>query len=330
MADTPTPVSSLNLAEAARWLNIDDDALKALARARFIKQEDSGDFALTDLKAFSARNSDSATVGVPQSGDIQDIIDGLDTEIEEFALRAQAIFSKAVVETRQWTEAQRSEFVQQARARFGAILAVMSQGTQVDSALRRDLQDVGANAAGAGASLPHLELILRISRDLLLQRSMKLAEQSNGRLNSAVDAFIARLLPAIDNLLDAISSGFWRALLERSENRLDQLSTLVEKLPYPIYEVDLDGLMRHVNAAFCRVFGRNQEEVIGVPLADVVKPIEGDVAALLAEPQGDAGRVTLVVESPIGGNVRLEVDTVIRRTRGAVDGFAGLMLVRRA
>ena len=329
MSDSPTPVTSLTPSEAATWLNIDESALHSLVKARFIAQENSGEFLLDEVKAFAARNSVSGG-GMQQAGDFQDIIEALDEEVDEFAQLAQAMFSNAVAETKQWSESQRNEFVQQARARFGAILAVMSQGAQVDAALRRDLEDVGASAALAGASLPHLELVLRISRDLLLQRAMKIGDAAGGRLNDAVDGFIARLLPAIDNLLDAIASGFWHALIERSEDQYGQVASLVEKLPYPIYEADLDGLLRHVNIAFSKMFGRDSQDLIGVPITDVVKPVEGRVSALLSEPQGDVGRVSLVVESPIGGNVRLEVDTVVRRVEGAVEGFAGLMRLRAA
>ena len=160
MSDSPTPVTSLTPGETATWLNIDEFALHSLVKARFIAQENSGEFLLTEVKAFAARNSTSDG-SIQQAGDFQDIIEALDEEVDEFAQLAHAMFSNAVLEAKQWSESQRNEFVTQARARFGAILAVMSQGAQVDAALRRDLEDVGASAAWAGASLPHLELLVR-------------------------------------------------------------------------------------------------------------------------------------------------------------------------
>jgi PAS domain-containing protein len=329
MADSPRPVSSLTPTEAARWLNIDEVALHSLMRAGFISSNASGDLALTEVKAFAARNGEHGG-GVPQSGDFTDIIHQLEGRIDELANRAQATFSKLVVETRQWSDAQRDDFIAQARGRFDAILAVMSHGSQVDEALREDLEYVGATASRAGASLPHLQLVLRISRDLLLQSALKIGEESHGRMHVAVDEFISRLLPAIDNLLDAISHGFWSALLDESDQQSSQMSSLFEKLPYPIYEADLDGLIRNVNEAFARMFRRSREELQGIPLTDVIRPVEGDVGALLAEPKGDVGRVSLIVESPIGGNVRLEIDTAVRRIDDSVEGFAGLMRIRHA
>jgi hypothetical protein len=77
--------------------------------------------------------------------------DPLDERRGEMARRALDLFVTVFPETASWDERDRSRFVDQARSRFEAILAVASQGAEVDEALTGDLQEVGATAAWSGS-----------------------------------------------------------------------------------------------------------------------------------------------------------------------------------
>src|SRR5207237_8869347 len=75
-----------------------------------------------------------------------------------------------------WGLSERARFIEQARNRFEAILAVTGQGEEVDEALVGDLEEVGATAASTGSPLPQLLVVLRISRALVVQTPVDVAE----------------------------------------------------------------------------------------------------------------------------------------------------------
>ena len=100
-------------------------------------------FAIGDLKAFVARNADSGAGNLfgdeGEPADPQALLEALDGRSEEMARRAFDIFSAAFPEASSWGLKERARFIEQARNRFEAILAVTGQGEEVDEAGVRDL-----------------------------------------------------------------------------------------------------------------------------------------------------------------------------------------------
>ena len=76
---------------------------------------------------------------------------------------------------------------------------------------------MGANAAWSGSPLPQLLVILRISRDLVVQTAVELAEERGSHWGLALSLLLTRVLPAMDRLTDAIAQGYWSAILGREE-----------------------------------------------------------------------------------------------------------------
>ncbi len=320
---------TLPLPEAARWLKLDEGAVRSLIEGGYFKS--TGDnIALLDVKAFLARNADGgvgSAIGVAAAAtDPQALLDALDARTDELATQAYDRFTHEIPEAMNWSPRQRDTFLQQAKGRFGAILAVMGQGSEVDAALQRDLEEVGANAAWAGSSLPHLLIVLRISRDLLLQTAMRLSDEREGRLNASLAAFAARMLPAIDRLTDALANGYWNAMVEKHTEQLDRLTGLLERTPYGVYEADMDGVVQYANPALATLLGKTGEDLEGQALTQVFQTSDGgaSVGALIAEPANDIGQVRLKVSTGLG-DVPLDIDTVVRRDREAIVGFAGVV-----
>jgi PAS domain S-box-containing protein len=260
-----------------------------------------------------------------KSADIEGLIETLEERIDDLAKRACDIFCRIVPETQKWSDAQRRTFLDQAKGRFSAVLAIMEHGVDVDEAIRADLQEVGAHAATGGASLPQLLIALRISRDVLLQAAMRVSEEDSDRWKPVLLTFSQRMLPAVDRLTDSITMGFWNAKLDRKQEALHRLSSLVERIPYGIYEVDMDGLIRFANPAFATLFGRAGEQVEGYPLNSVLKPVEGSLAPLLSEPPDDVMQHSIVAKGAEGRAIMFDVDTAVRRVDGVVVGFAGVV-----
>jgi PAS domain S-box-containing protein len=273
--------------------------------------------------------SDAGPAGGPptrkKSADIEGLIETLEDRIEDLAKRACDIFCRIVPETQKWSDAQRRTFLDQARGRFSAVLAIMEHGVDVDEAIRADLQEVGANAAHGGASLPQLLIALRISRDVLLQAAMRVSEEDADRWKPVLLTFSQRMLPAVDRLTDAITMGFWNAKLDQKQEALHRLSSLVERIPYGIYEVDMDGLIRFANPAFASLFGHAGERVEGYPLNSVLRPVEGSLSPLLSEPPDDVMQHSIVAKGSDGHAVTFDIDTAVRRIDGVIVGFAGVV-----
>src|ERR1700687_5469437 len=226
----------LPLAKAAEMLGLSTDAVEAMVGAGFLLSGGRGpkgpEFSLSDLKAFLARNADngaghlfefgadgslSATSAAADSIDPQALLDALDGKSDEMARRAFDIFATVFPEATRWSMSEQAKFIEQARGRFEAILAVTGQGAEVDEALVGDLQDVGAGAAWAGSPLPQLLVMLRISRDLVVQTAVELAEERGRHWGLALSLLLTRVLPAMDRLTDALAQGYWAAILGREE-----------------------------------------------------------------------------------------------------------------
>src|SRR5205085_542700 len=151
-----------------------------------------------DLKAFVARNADSgagnlfSTEGEP--ADPQALLAALDGRSEEMARRAFDIFSTAFPEASSWGLAERARFIEQARNRFEAILAVTGQGEGADEALAGDLEEAAAPPAPPGPPLPHLLVVRRISRDLAVQPAAGVAEERGRHWGLALSLLPTRVL----------------------------------------------------------------------------------------------------------------------------------------
>src|SRR5438045_1959065 len=167
----------MTLPEAAGILRLPVESVVALVGAGYLHTTTSADgprLALGDLKAFLARNAESEPlVDVSDASlddlDPQGLLDALDGRSEDMARRALDLLVALFPEAGRWSLTQQARFIEDARLRFEAILAVAALGDQADDALVEDLAVVGADAARSLAELPQVLLVLRISRDLVVQ-----------------------------------------------------------------------------------------------------------------------------------------------------------------
>src|SRR6202022_1330209 len=134
-------------------------------------------------------------------------------------------------------------------------LAVTGQGAEVDEALVGDLQEVGASAASAGSPLPQLLGILRISRELVVQTAVELAEERSRHWGLALSLLLTRVLPAMDRLTDALAQGYWAAVLGREQESRTRYQSVVDYAADGVYEVDLDGRIQYANTALAVILG---------------------------------------------------------------------------
>ena len=326
-----SPSRLLPLPEAAELLQLTEDSVRALAGAGYLRalqhDNDGPRFALGDVKALQARLTDSAPVDLfledPESVDPQALLDALDGRSEEMARRGYDIFQAVFPETRQWSLTQRANFIDQARRRFEAILAVTGQGEAVDHALVDELEEVGAAAAWAGSPLPQLLVVLRISRDLVVQTAVEIAEERGRHWGMALSLLLTRVLPAIDRLTDAIAQGYWSAVVGREAEGLRRYETVVEHSSDGIYEVDLDGRIRYANSSFALMVGRPLEELTDALISDALVPVEPvGVLELLMR---DSRRAELTVARSDGVHRVLDIRTLARQAEGVVVGYQGVV-----
>src|SRR5438128_4939992 len=289
--------SRLDLREAAELLHLPIGSVEALVGAGYLVPADSGDagprFALGDLKAFLARNADDGSgdlfAEAAEAADPQALLDALDGRSEEMARRAFDIFTTVFPEATGWTLSEQARFIDQARKRFEAILAVTGQGEEVDEALVGDLQDVGASAAWSGSPLPQLLVVLRISRDLVVQTAIELAEERGRHWGLALSLLLTRVLPAMDRLTDAIAQGYWAAVVGREEEARARYENVVEHASDGIYEVDLHGIVQYANPSLAVIVGRPLEELQDAQLDDVLGTESPTVVDRLLRPTDEDG-----------------------------------------
>src|SRR5437588_2962182 len=320
--------------EAASLLNLTAALLTALVDAGYLPATTEGHhairFAIGDLNAFVARNADSGagnlfdTEGGP--ADPQALLAALDGRSEEMARRAFDIFATAFPEASSWGLAERARFIEQARNRFEAILAVTGQGEEVDEALVGDLAEVGATAASTGSPLPQLLVVLRISRDLVVQTAVEVAEERGRHWGLALSLLLTRVLPAMDRLIDAVARGYWQTVVRREEESRTHYEHVVEQASDGIFEVDLDGRVIFANASLAVILGRPLAELEDAALSDVLTPVEGaSVLERLTIDSDDRERTELAVSRPDGVRRVLEVSTSARREGGVAAGFQGIV-----
>jgi hypothetical protein len=216
-----TPSQSLDTNQAASVVALPAEAIEALADAGYI---DSGAppgrsrrFNLTDLKAFVARNADNgAGTELRQHFfeadlDPAELIELLDERTEHMALRMLKMYSTVFPQVESWTIERQSHFVLRTKDRFEAIMAV-ALGNDFDEEFLADLRRIGANAARRGVELPEILVLLRISRDLVVQNAIEIAGDGERHGSFALSLLLTRILPAMDQLSDTLAAGYWQAM----------------------------------------------------------------------------------------------------------------------
>lgn len=324
----------LTLSEAADFLNMPPDAVRSLADVGYVRaiaDGNGGGFPLVDLKAFLARNADNGSGNLLGFGvdaaDPQALLEALDSQAEEMARRSYEIFAGVFPEAAEWTDAEVERFVDQSRGRFEAILAVTGQGVEVDEALVGDLQEVGAAAAWEGSPLPQLLVILRISRDLVVQTAVELAETRGHHWGVALSLLLTRVLPAMDRLTDSLAQGYWAAVVGREEERKARYEHVVEQSSDGVYEVDLQGCIQYANPSLGPILGHRLEELEGAMLDEVLVPLEPGMSVdeLLSPDAEHASPVQLAVLRPDGVRRVLDIRTHPRTVDGELTGFQAVV-----
>ena len=337
MADRDTGNRPLvTLEEAAGLLHVPPEAVRAMLEAGYLSAQHEGpggpEFFFVDLKAFLARNADNGSGDLlatleRESADPQALLDALDGKSEEMARRALEIFATVFPEASGWNMTEQARFIEQAKARFEAILAVTGQGAEVDEALVGDLQDVGASAAWAGSPLPQLLVVLRISRDLVVQTAVELAEERGRHWGLALSLLLTRVLPAMDRLTDALAQGYWAAIIGREEEARARYENVVEHSSDGIYEVDLDGKLQYANSSLAIILGVRIDQLDDASLADLVRPVPGSesVEALMRALDTGAQRVRLTITRPDGIRRVVDVTTMARYQENELVGYEGVV-----
>lgn len=327
----------LTLEHTAEALGLSTEAVRSLVSAGYLvpaeADADGPDpaFTMSDVKAFLARNAGNGSGNVfladAPGADADDLLEALDGRSGDMAKRALEIFVTVFPYAQDWDEREQRRFIEQATARFEAILAVASQGADVDDALTGELQEVGASAAWAGSPLPQLLVVLRISRDLVVQTAVELAEERGGHWSLPLALLLTRVLPAMDRLTDSIAQGYWDAVVGREAEQKARYEHVVEHSSDGVYEVDLDGCIQYANLSLALILGRRPDELEERYLNDVLVPVDGTgpVEALISEPPGGTRGLELVVFRPDGVRRVLEIRTTVRRREGTVVGFQGVV-----
>ncbi len=325
------------LTEAATVLRLAPAAVVALVDGGYLSPDTDGvdgpRFRLADLKAFVARNSGTEDDQFSFDGgleeleqvDPRDLLDALDGRAGEMARRVFDIFSTVFPESRSWDITEQARFIEQARARFEAILAVTGQGAEVDEALVGDLQEVGAQAAWSQSPLPQLLVILRISRDLVVQTAVELAEEQGRHWGLALSLLLTRVLPAMDRLTDALAQGYWSAILGREEGIRARYQDVVERSSDGVYEVDLTGRINYANTSLGVILGRSLDELHDGHLAGVIVPLDSsvDVNATLLVPDG--GRRMVTAARADGVRRVLDIQVLPRSVDEELVGYQGIV-----
>ena len=218
----------------------------------------------------------------------------------DMAQRAYATFCAAYPEASGWTTGEQSRFIEQARKRFEAILAVTGQGDEIDEALVGDLEEVGANAAWAGSSLPQLLVVMRISRDLVVQTAVEVAEERGRHWGLALSLLLNRVLPAMDRFTDSVAQGYWAAVLSQRGGEQGPLPgrgrALVRRRSSRSTST---GASSTPTAPFAVITGRTPDELDQAPLFQVLVPVEQTeiLQRLMTSAPEGSQRLELVVDA---------------------------------
>jgi hypothetical protein len=219
----------LTFDEAAASLRVSPETIEALVTAGYLRTETGAGAAgipLSEVKAFVARNTE--TEGEPLDGldvvelrngaapaEVADLAAALHARTDEMADRALEILATAFPEVSSWPAARTAHFLAQTHDRFDAILAVSTEADGVDDELLADMALVGSTAAASGTPLAEVLLTLRVSRDLIVQMAVEIAQGHGAAWSMPLALLLMRVLPALDRLSDAISAGWWDTAVQR-------------------------------------------------------------------------------------------------------------------
>src|SRR5207237_3867299 len=128
------------------------------------------------------------------------------------------------------------------------------------------LRAVGASAAWAGSPLPELLVVLRISRDLVVQTAVEIAEARGQGSSQALALLLTRVLPAMDRLTDALAQGYWSAVIGREETDRARYEHVVEQSSDGIYELDVTGRLSYANPSLAAMVGQSPLDLDGARL----------------------------------------------------------------
>lgn len=219
---THPPPRRLDLDTAAETVALPAVALEALAAAGYVTAvEEPGStpsFAAADLKAFVARNADDGSGPTPQSAEDnadlepQELVDLLDERAEHMALRLLKMYSIVYPQAASWPVSRQGKFIERTKSHFEAFLAIAALGDRIQPELVEELHSIGAAAARSGSKLPQVLTMLRVSRDLVVQNAVDLAENGERPGGHALALVLTRILPAMDALGDALTAGYWEAM----------------------------------------------------------------------------------------------------------------------
>ena len=248
------------------------------------------------------------------------------------ARRALDLFQSVTPEASVWTAEEQQRFVDQSTARFEAILAVTRAGNDVDDSLLEDLREVGASAAWAGSPLPQLLVVLRISRDLVVQTAVEIVETRGQGSSQALALLLTRVLPALDRLTDALAQGYWAAVLGREETDRARYEHVVEQSSDGIYELDVTGRLSYANPSLQAMVGQSLLDLEGARLEHIFQVLGDASAEALARldavsTETDGGEVEVTFEALRADGVRREfhVVTFPRLEDGQVVGYQGVV-----
>lgn len=241
MPDEPRFIP-LELDDAAIALGLPARAVEALSESGYLDGRPTADgrlvFSAPDIKAFVARNADNgsgaglldrvfashddrplshpAVMGAAdrRSDDMrpEELLDLLDERADLMAQRVLKMVVTVYPEAGGWTDQQQGRFVRRTKSRFEAVLAVAALGSEIEDSVYEDLKSIGAAAANSASDLQRLLIILRMSRDLVVQNAVELSDNDARHGGYALSLLLTRILPAMDRLTDALSSGYWEAL----------------------------------------------------------------------------------------------------------------------
>ena len=247
------------------------------------------------------------------------------------ARRALDIFSAAMPETAIWTAEEQQRFIDQSTARFEAILAVTRPATRSTRRWSTTSRDVGASAAWAGSPLPQLLVVLRISRDLVVQTAVEIAEERGQGSGLALSLLLTRVLPAMDRLTDALAQGYWAAVIGREETDRARYEHVVEQSSDGIYELDVTGRLSYANPSLAAMVGQSPLELEGARLEHIFQVLGDQSAEALARldavstKAGGEAEVTFEALRADGVRREFHVVTFPRTADGAVVGYQGVV-----
>jgi PAS domain S-box-containing protein len=182
--------------------------------------------------------------------------------------------------------------------------------------LLADLAGIGADAARHAVPLPGVLILLRTSRDLVVQTAIEVAEQRGRHWGLALTVVLTRVLPSIDRLSDALARGYWEAALEMEIEATDRYRHVVEQASDGVFELDVEGIVQYANPALAGLLGTGVDALLGRPVTEVL-------------PRVTAGDPDVVIDLTCEGEVvrRVRVRQFERVHDGVITGWDAVLLL---